>query len=87
MICFVVCSFEEEDFLENLHILSCFVQLKSILLNLYVFLILVSVQFLSVELVFDWPCLDSDYCSRNSPSCHLCIILIILNCSKLIFEK
>ena len=35
IVCFyVVCSLEKEDFLENLHILFCFVQLKSILFNL-----------------------------------------------------
>ena len=35
MDCFyVVHSLEKEDFLENLHVLSCFVQLKTILFNL-----------------------------------------------------
>ena len=34
----VVRSFEKEDFLENLHILSCFVQSKSVLFNFCVFL-------------------------------------------------
>ena len=31
---YVVRSVEKEDFLENLHVLSCFVQLKSVLFNL-----------------------------------------------------
>ena len=35
IVCFyVVHSFEKEDFLKNLHILSCFVQLKRVLCNL-----------------------------------------------------
>ena len=34
---YVVCSLKKEDFLENLHVLSCFVQLKSILLISRVF--------------------------------------------------
>ena len=39
VVCFrVVGSFEKEDVLENTRILSCFVQLKSILFNLFVFL-------------------------------------------------
>ena len=31
---YIVRSLEKEDFLENLHILSCLVQLKSVLFNL-----------------------------------------------------
>ena len=31
---YVVRSLENEDFLENSHVLSCFVQLKSVLFNL-----------------------------------------------------
>ena len=31
---YIVRGFEKEDFIENSHILSCFVQLKSVLLNL-----------------------------------------------------
>ena len=37
---YVVCSLKKEDFLENLHVLSCFVQLESVLLISCVFWIL-----------------------------------------------